>query len=453
MQVDLGGVQGIVASPYRRPICRHLIFRFGDGAGARGYLGELAQGVTMADVQLDTAPDPLLSVGVTYHGLGVLGVDPALLAKLDAVFKFGPRALSLGDVSSSRSDPAGWWEGQFKTKDVHCIVHVYARSDDAVRDATQTIRELAHRGGLTELIPRRDGTVLEARSLGGAKLHFGYTDGISHPDICWDDGVPVVAPKVDFRAFLLGYSTAEHPSAPGGGPAADLVRDSTYGVFRWIYQDVATFNRFLSTQGPRLFPELTTADAEELLAAKMMGRWRDGTPLVLSPDRPDPGLATSNDFGYETQDPDGHRCPFSAHIRIVNPRDTPLDPVVVEGVPSVLRRGLPYGPPLLGSEDDGADRGLAGVFLCADLRKQVYTLTSWVAQNNFSPVYAANRRVQDPLVGNRAMPGTIADFTIPGAGGGATVTNLPDFVHTKGTAFLLYPGKATLTALSDGVGP
>ncbi len=406
----------------------------------------------MADVALDTAPDPLLNVGVTYHGLGVLGVDPALLAKFDAVFRFGPRTVNLGDVPGSRSDPVNWWEGQFKTEDVHCIVHVYARSDGAAQDGMQMVRELARRCGLTELIPRKDGTVLQARSLGGAKLHFGYTDGISHPDVCWDDDVPVRPPQVSFRNFLLGYSTDAYPSAPGGGPAADFVRDSTYGMFRWVYQDVATFNLFLSTQGPRLFPDLPTADAEELLAARMMGRWRDGTPLVLSPDRPDSRLTTSNDFGYATQDPDGHRCPFSAHIRIVNPRDTPLDPAVVEGVPCVLRRGMPYGPPLPGSEDDGADRGLVGMFLCVDLRRQVYTLTNWVTQNNFSPVYDADRRAQDPLLGNRAMPGTNAGFTLPAAGGGATVKNLPDFVHTKGTAFLLYPGKATLTALSDVAG-
>jgi deferrochelatase/peroxidase EfeB len=451
MKVDLGAVQALATSPYRRPTSRHLIFRFGDGAGARAYLRDLAQSVTMADAKLDTAPDPLLNVGVTYHGLGALGVDPALLAKFDAVFKFGPRALDLGDVPGSRSDPASWWEGQFTTGDVHCIVHIYTRSDDAAQDATQMVRELALNSGLTELIPRRDGTILEACSLGGGKLHFGYTDGISHPDVCWDDDGPRSPSQVDFRNFLLGYSTDEYPSAPACGSAGYLVRDSTYGVFRWIYQDVAAFNLFLSTQGPGLFPDLPPADAEELLAAKMMGRWRDGTPLVLSPDRPDPRLATSNDFGYATQDPDGHRCPFSAHIRVVNPRDTPLDPVVVEGVPCVLRRGKPYGPPLQGNKADGVDRGLVAIFLCANLRKQFYTLTSWITHNNFSPVYDANRRAQDPLVGNRAMPGTSADFTLPGAGGGATVKNLPDFVHTKGTAFLLYPGKATLTALSKAV--
>jgi deferrochelatase/peroxidase EfeB len=332
---------------------------------------------------------------------------------------------------------------------VHCIVHVYARSDNGAADATQMVRELACNSGLTELIPRRDGTILEGRSLGGAQLHFGYTDGITHPDICWDDDVPVAPSQVDFRNFVLGYATDEYPSAPAGGPAADLVRGSTYGVFRWVYQDVAAFNLFLSTQGPLLFPDLPAVDAEELLAAKMMGRWRDGTPLVLSPDRPDPRLATSNDFGYATQDPDGHRCPFSAHIRIVNPRDTPLDPIMVEGVPCILRRGRPYGPPLQGNADDGVDRGLVGVFLSADLRKQVCTLTSWIMKNDFSPVYDANRRVQDPLIGNRAMPGTRADFVLPAAGGDMTIKNLPDFVHTKGSAFLLYPGRATLTALSN----
>lgn len=446
MQINLGGVQAVVADLYTCPISRHLIFRFNDSEGGRAFIGELAQCITMADVQLDAAPEPLLNIGISFSGLGALGVDPALLANFDAVYRTGPDASALGDVPSSRSNPAGWWESQFNTEDVHCIVHIYVRSDEGAQDATQMIRNLARRGDLTELIPRRDGTVLEARSLGSAKLHFGYTDGISHPEICWND-VPVTPTQVNFRMFLLGYSTADCPSAPGDGPAADLVRDSTYGVFRWLYQDVAAFNLFLSTHGPQLFPNLAIGDAEELLAAKMMGRWRDGTPLVLSPDRPDSQLSTSNDFGYATQDPDGHRCPFSAHIRVVNPRDTPLDPII-EGVPRILRRGMPYGSPLRGSEDDGADRGILGIFLCADLRQQFYILTDWVNHNDFSPVYDANRRTQDTLIGNRAVPGASPEFILPGTGANTAVKGLPDFVQTKGTAFLLYPGKMTLAALS-----
>jgi hypothetical protein len=47
-------------------------------------------------------------------------------------------------------------------------------------------------------------------------------------------------------------------------------------------------------------------------------------------------------------------------------------------------------------------------------------------------------------VGNRAVPGKQADFLILGAGGGATITGLPDFVHTKGTLFLLLPSQSPL---------
>ncbi len=446
MQVDLSGVQAVVVGLYKCPISRHLIFRFDDCDGARAFIGELAQSITMANMRLDAMPDPILNVGITFNGLSALGIDPALLAEFDAAYKAGPDVRALGDVPGSRSDQVSWWEGRFNTEDLHCVVHIYVRSSETAQDTTHMVRESARRGSLKELVPRRDGTVLEAHSLGGGKLHFGYTDGISHPEICWND-VPVTPTQTDFRNFLLGYSTPECPSAPGNGPAADLVRNSTYGAFRWIYQDVATFNLFLSTQGPRLFPDLATADAEELLAAKMMGRWRDGTPLVLSPDRPDPQLAASNDFGYATQDPDGHRCPFSAHIRVVNPRDTPLDPIV-EGVPQVLRRGMPYGPPLQGTEDDGADRGIVGIFLCTDLRRQFYTLTDWIKKNDFSPVYDANRHTQDALIANRAVPGASTDFTVPGESRNTTVKGLPDFVRTKGAAFLLYPSKTMLMTLS-----
>ncbi len=446
MKIDFGNVQGTVVYLYRRPIVRHLLFRFGGEVPTRAFVSRLLARVTMADCPLDSAPDPLVNIGLTFRGLQALGVEEALLKELDAIYQEGPDPGPLGDVPGSRSDPAQWWEGQFATEDVHCIVHIYVSSDDALEPASAEIRDLARDAGMTELVPRKDGTVLDARSLGERKLHFGYRDGITHPDICWDDS-SAASGQLDFRNFLLGYCTEACSSAPQKGPAADLVRDSAYGAFRWIYQDVAAFNQFLRTRGPRLYPHLEQADAEELLAAKLMGRWRNGTPLVLSPDGPDPTMANSNDFRYRDQDPSGYRCPFSAHIRVVNPRDQELDPIV-EGVPGVIRRGMPYGPPLHSAQDDGVDRGLIGLFLCSDLHRQVYTLTKWIKQNKFSPVYDANRRVQDALVGNRSVPGTQTKFIIPSESGAATVSDLPDFVHTKGTVFLLYPSKTTLQKLA-----
>ena len=67
-------------------------------------------------------------------------------------------------------------------------------------------------------------------------------------------------------------------------------------------------------------------EEEELLAAKIMGRWRSGAPLVLAPDHDDPTLGAhpsrNNDFAYNAEDDArGFKCPFGSHVRRMNPRD------------------------------------------------------------------------------------------------------------------------------------
>jgi deferrochelatase/peroxidase EfeB len=101
---------------------------------------------------------------------------------------------------------------------------------------------------------------------------------------------------------------------------------------------VAAFRRFLQDNA-------TIAGGVEALAAKMMGRWRGGAPLVLSPDRDDADLACdiarTNNFNYE-DDPRGFKCPRGAHIRRANPRDAAHN----SKRHRLMRRGLPYGPRL-----------------------------------------------------------------------------------------------------------
>ena len=60
----------------------------------------------------------------------------------------------------------------------------------------------------------------------------------------------------------------------------------------------------------------------------------------------------------------GARCPISAHIRKVNPRDqgSDLGPPADNLRRSILRRGIPYGKALPSDNSDDADRGL--LFLC-----------------------------------------------------------------------------------------
>ena len=102
-----------------------------------------------------------------------------------------------------------------------------------------------------------------------------------------------------------------------------LSRNGSYMAYRRLQQHVAAFRDFLREQGG------PTAEDQELLAAKLMGRWRSGAPLVLAPDKDDPSLADdpqrNNNFNYAKMDPQGYAVPLGAHIRRMNPRDTAVN--------------------------------------------------------------------------------------------------------------------------------
>jgi Dyp-type peroxidase family len=448
--VDLANVQGIIHHFYARPAWRHLLFHFNDPAAGRQFLKSLVPLVTAADAGASPAKEQLLNVGLTATGLAALGVTPEVLEQFPLEFREAPDPVVMGDFDES--DTKHWWNGKFATPEIHAIVHLFCNSLPALEAWTSEIRKKAG-GGIVELIPTVDGQPITGGLTADHRLHFGYRDGISQPEIAWADG-PTQPDQLNFRNFLLGYSTAEINSSPQFRPskpaesrtATSLAQDGTYSIFRWLYQDVARFNRFLADEAPKLAaPGQTPAEAQELLAAKLLGRWRDGTPLVLSPYRPDPTLADFNDFKYRTADPDGQRCPVSAHIRVTNPRDDELNDF--EGpVPRVIRRGTPFGDRLEGSHDDGHLRGLAGMFFCASIAGQFYKMTSWMKTNNFSPQYDGHVTEQDPL-SNRNVPEASRDFRIPTDRGTVTI-QLQDFTRTLGTAFFLIPGLAALRQLA-----
>jgi len=98
-----------------------------------------------------------------------------------------------------------------------------------------------------------------------------------------------------------------------------LSRNGSYMAYRRLQEHVAAFRDYLREHAD-------TAEGEELLAAKFMGRWRSGAPLVLAPDKDDPELGAdpmrNNDYNYKEMDPFGYACPLGSHARRLNPRDT-----------------------------------------------------------------------------------------------------------------------------------
>src|SRR5678815_2906174 len=95
-------------------------------------------------------------------------------------------------------------------------------------------------------------------------------------------------------------------------PQPDVLgRNGSFVAFRKLHQRVADFRRYLDDHAE-------SAAEEEVLAAKMMGRWRSGAPLALCPLHDDPALGADaerrNAFGYR-DDPIGYVTPLGSHIR------------------------------------------------------------------------------------------------------------------------------------------
>jgi deferrochelatase/peroxidase EfeB len=179
----------------------------------------------------------------------------------------------------------------------------------------------------------------------------------------------------------------------------------------------------------------------------MVGRWRSGAPLVLAPERDDPELGAdadrNNRFSYE-DDMKGLKCPFSAHIRRVNPRDALKNEIVAVNLHHILRRGTNYGSPLPDGilEDDGVERG--GVFLLigAHLRQQFeFVQSQWVTDGNFIN-HAAE---QDPIIGNNEGDGI---YTVPKTPIRRRLHGLPRFVALRGGEYCFMPGLRALRWLA-----
>jgi deferrochelatase/peroxidase EfeB len=444
-RIDPANVQGIVFQLYRYPLSRHLLFRVTDPTAARAFLRKWVARVTHAAVDLSQRPEPLINIGVSWTGLAALGVIGAI----------GTESATSAFPAEYRGAPppdlAGDWNGRFASIDIHLTVHLHCMNEAKLIETTAALR--ADAAGLVELTPvENDDHSITGKALGGSRLHFGFQDGISQPAVKWDDAT-AGGNLIDFRHFLLGYASRDVQSSPSSGPWADLVRDGTYGAFQWIHQDVAAFESFLTRNAAAVAPSLPLADARELLAAKMMGRWRNGTPTILSPDRPDDSKANATEFSY-LDDPLGDRCPLTAHVRVANRRDQPLTPVVEPtfraGGPHLLRRGMAYGPELQGEQDDGVDRGLVGMFLCANLRTQFFTVMHWVNKTDFSTVFDTDRlRWQDMMMGDRSTPGAVTKGAIRTAQGEILLNPLPRFIKIKGTALLLILGMTGLQRIAQ----
>lgn len=459
---ELNDIQGNILHAYNFPAGVYSFVRVPDAERGRGLLREILPEISDAR-EWRERPPIATNVAVTYAGLQALGVDESVLETLPAAFRGRviDRACALGDVGPS--DPAQWDKRigsstsavALGSGEAHILVLVAAGrrdEDEPLNEAVTRLDERLKRSG-SECIHRQP-----VRALDGQREHFGYADGFGQPAIegvsrNWPgQGTALLEQRAwrDIKAgeFILGYPDEEADCL--SGEAAWLLRNGSFMVYRKLRQDVALFRRRLSEQASR-YAQTAGVPSEgsfELLAAKLVGRWRDGNAIELDQRLDRPGdLQTrfhrrvDNDFRYG-EDRQGLICPRGAHIRRANPRDLLGPDGTAARRHRIIRRGMPYGEPYPEGEEaqahDAGDRGL--IFMCfnADLERQFEVIQGqWCNDGNAFGLGSD----QDYLLGNRSSK-VIIEGDPP-----FLVSNEPGLVVTRGCEYLLMPGLAALYRL------
>jgi Dyp-type peroxidase family len=433
--LELDDIQSGVLRPRPTPFAAtYIILRIDERDAGRDLMRRLSEVVASAAHPESPARDTWVSVALSFQGLRALGVPQASLDSFSPQFQQGmaARATRLGDMGDSSPEN---WEKPLGSADVHVVITAISpdseRLESALDRARKTYRELS---GVTA-IWRQDCHVLP-----GEKEPFGFKDGISHPAI-EGSGIPGSNPHerpLKAGEFVLGYpdEISDEPQIP---QPEILGRNGSYVVFRKLHQRVAAFRQYLKSSAPN-------AEAEELLAAKMMGRWRSGAPLALCPMHDDPQIGIdqrrNNAFLFKADDAIGYRTPLGSHIRRMNPRDADVAGLV--RIHRMIRRGTSYGPILPEGimEDDGLARGLMFAFVGANLSRQFeFVQSEWMNDGAFF-----SGTGKDPVAG--AGDGT-GIFDVPRRPVRMRLQGLPRFVVTRGGEYCFLPSLRALRWLGD----
>lgn len=455
LRANLSDIQDNVAMPILMRYGRHIFVKFTDAEKARTWLRNMLCRVNARPEEHGTKFT--INIGFTYHGLKALGLSQGSLDSFPTAFIAGmqARAREVGDIGPHAPEH---WEGGLGGPDIHAMAWIRTDSDEGREVATQIIRdEMEATGGVEIRFIQDTKALAHENGIGSEGEHFGFADPISQPpiegaDVPWYPGDGVLREDGTWRAlkpgeFVLGY---EDEAGASGTPAPEpfeLRVNGTYMVFRKLYQDVAAFRRYLGTAAKSLYHS-DDHDHQELVAAKMMGRWRSGCPVDLSPDKDDPAIAANperrNNFTY-AGDERGMRCPIGAHLRRSNPRATPMKRATAIRRHRLIRRGVEYGPHLPDGmlEDDGVDRGLINLFIQADIERQFeFVQKEWMQGGEFLGLDA---KEQDPFNG---VGGEGSQMSVPGAKR-PFLFDLPRFVTVKGGEYLFVPGLNALKGIIE----
>jgi deferrochelatase/peroxidase EfeB len=499
-EVEWKEVQGIVLKGYRnKTVTRYYLLEINDPAAARAWLNGNLGLISFCGDRKES--EVSLNLAFTLAGLAKMGIPKDALDTFPWDFRDGMtsplRRRILGDFGPN--DPNNWCWGHCDPN-LHVLVIMYGSNPGPCQRAAS----LEQGWGNAFAIRRRQPV---GRLWEDAREHFGFVDGLSQPAIDTSPRAQKQRERGDLDAiiqpgeFILGYVNERgqlpvSPSiaaVPNSGlsvitnadrlssvypanavfPRLDFGRNGSFLVYRQLQQDVFAFADLVK-QGAGIFGDGKTSrlsdevDFRRLVAAKIIGRWDDGTSLTLAPNKPpDDGgsnLRTVNNFGYVDEDRYGLRCPIGAHVRRGNPRDTLDENDKQKAIRRskrhrLLRRGRIYGERTFGTDgtgwkawddgektDDGKERGTHFVAINASIESQFeFVQQTWMN----TPFFGGLTDELDPLVGMPDVGERRRRFTIQGTPVNRRFRWTKPLVTVRGGAYFFLPSQAALKFLAS----
>ncbi|MBZ9768185.1 MULTISPECIES: cytochrome P450 [unclassified Mesorhizobium] len=396
------------------------------------------------------------------------GVDDEPLDTFPVAFRQGmgtpERSRILNDTGPDAPDK---WQWGSPANPADVVIVCYAGTPAALKAEIAAMKRQTTGAGMSvaaelPLMVRRDGK--------RAVEHFGFVDGISQPIVRGTSRAAKGAAPMHLLApgeFLFGYRDEHgfYPASPSVDaaldrtgilsqvrrnrqipgqppPPRDFGRNGTFLVLRQFEQHVELFDDYCRKAATQAAYE--TGDAAitpHWVAAKMLGRWQDGSSLVRNPNGR-PGRGVDNDFALGAEDPQGHACPLGSHIRRSNPRDSLGEDretqIRIGKRHRILRVGRTYEKKGKGGK---IEKGLLFMCLNADIERQYeFIQQTWVSSNSFQGLVGET----DPTIGARGGGGR---FSIPSWEKVTVLKDVPQFVTTKGGGYFFMPSRSALRYL------